>query len=131
MVSAHIDAADRIQVIDSANFAREVAMRRLFFTVIGLAAVCGHRNFFSTSESGCPARARPMNQPTRRSPSRVAQSPVASTATGNIEPESEVALAFRAAGVVEAVHIVAGQPVASETLLATLETTELTLDPSV
>jgi HlyD family secretion protein len=54
---------------------------------------------------------------------------IASTvsATGNIEPEAEVALSFRTAGRIDKVLVSAGQRVQTDQLLAQLETTDLTL----
>ena len=49
------------------------------------------------------------------------------SATGSIEPEAEVSLAFRTPGVVDDVMAVAGQQVNADQLLAELETTDLTL----
>ncbi|HMN26984.1 MAG TPA: efflux RND transporter periplasmic adaptor subunit, partial [Caldilineaceae bacterium] len=59
----------------------------------------------------------------------VARGSIASrvSATGNIEPEAEVALTFRSPGRVEKVLVLAGQPVQEGQLLAGLETTDLTL----
>lgn len=54
---------------------------------------------------------------------------IASTvnATGNIEPEAELSLSFRTTGRVADVYVIAGQSVSAGQLLATLETTDLTL----
>ena len=54
---------------------------------------------------------------------------IASTvnATGNIEPQAELSLAFRTTGRVAQVLVMAGQSVAAGQLLATLDTTDLTL----
>jgi HlyD family secretion protein len=59
----------------------------------------------------------------------VARGSIASTvsATGNIEPNAEVALSFRSAGRVDKLLVEAGQTVQTEQLLAALETTDLTL----
>lgn len=59
----------------------------------------------------------------------VTRGSIASTvsATGNIEPEAQVALSFRSAGRVEKVLVTAGQPVQAGQVLAELETTDLTL----
>lgn len=60
---------------------------------------------------------------------QVTRGSIASTvsATGNIEPEAEVTLAFGSAGRVEKVLVSAGQTVQAGQLLAALETTDLTL----
>lgn len=59
----------------------------------------------------------------------VARGTIASTvsATGNIEPEAQISLAFRTAGRIEKILVSAGQTVVAGQLLATLETTDLTL----
>jgi HlyD family secretion protein len=59
----------------------------------------------------------------------ISRGSIASTvsATGNIEPEAEVALSFRSAGRVDKLLVNAGQTVQAGQLLAALETTELTL----
>lgn len=59
----------------------------------------------------------------------VGRGSIASTvsATGNIEPETEISLVFRAPGTVSNVYVVEGQEVAAGDLLAELDTTDLTL----
>jgi HlyD family secretion protein len=59
----------------------------------------------------------------------VARGSIASTvsATGNIEPEAQVALSFRSAGRVDKVLVTTGQPVQAGQMLAELETTDLAL----
>ena len=61
--------------------------------------------------------------------STIARGSIASTvnATGNIEPQTELSLAFRTTGRVAEVYVIAGQSVSAGQLLATLETTDLTL----
>lgn len=59
----------------------------------------------------------------------ISRGSIASTvnATGNIEPQAELSLAFRTTGRVAQVLVMAGQSVAAGQLLATLDTTDLTL----
>lgn len=59
----------------------------------------------------------------------VARGTIASTvsATGNIEPEAAISLSFRTTGRIDKILVSVGQTVETGQLLATLETTELTL----
>ncbi len=59
----------------------------------------------------------------------ISRGSIASTvnATGNIEPQTELSLSFRTTGRVAQVLVMAGQSVAAGQLLATLDTTDLTL----
>lgn len=59
----------------------------------------------------------------------VTRGTIASTvnATGNIEPEAELSLSFRTTGRVAQVYVTAGQQITANQLLATLDTTDLTL----
>ena len=59
----------------------------------------------------------------------VERATIASTvnASGNIEPDTETSLAFRAPGQVQAVYVVAGQSVQQGDLLAELDTSDLVL----
>lgn len=59
----------------------------------------------------------------------VTRGTIASTvsATGNIEPEAQISLAFRTAGRIDKILVSVGQLVEAGQLLATLETTDLTI----
>lgn len=59
----------------------------------------------------------------------ISRGSIASTvnATGNIEPQTELSLSFRTTGRVAQVLVMAGQSVVAGQLLATLDTTDLTL----
>ncbi len=102
-------------------------MRRTLIILVVLAAVAvggwfGYQRFFVPSQTD--AEALPQYETVR-----VERATIASTvnATGNIEPDAETSLTFRAPGQVQAVYVVAGQAVAAGDLLAELDTSDLVL----
>ncbi|MDQ3250088.1 MAG: efflux RND transporter periplasmic adaptor subunit [Chloroflexota bacterium] len=101
-------------------------MRR-FFIIFIILIVLGVGGWVGYQQYWLPRQAA-AQQPTYEI-FGVRRDTIASTvsATGNIEPESEVSLSFRSPGRVGNVLVTAGQTVTQGQLIATLETTELTL----
>ncbi|MFN8442172.1 MAG: efflux RND transporter periplasmic adaptor subunit [Caldilineaceae bacterium] len=101
-------------------------MRRLLIAlavivVLAIGGWYGYQNYYQ------PAKAQ--EQAPSYETVKVGRGSIQATvnATGSIEPESEVSLAFRSAGRVSTVLVTAGQAVSKGQLLAELETTDLTL----
>lgn len=101
-------------------------MRR-FIIVLLILIVLGVGGWIGYQQYWLPRQAA-AQEPTYET-IEVRRATIASTvsATGNIEPESEVSLSFRTAGRVDTVLVIAGQTVAKGQLLAELETTDLAL----
>lgn len=102
-------------------------MRKWLIIVIGLIVV-GAAGWFGYQYYWLPRQAA-AQKPTYET-FGVRRDTIASTvsATGNIEPEAQISLSFRSAGGrVDKVLVSSGQPVQKGQLLATLETTDLTL----
>lgn len=101
-------------------------MRRMLIIVVVL-AILGAAAWFAYQKVWLP-RQEAANEPQYET-TTVDRGSISSTVstTGSIEPADELTLAFRTPGMVDAVHVVAGQDVTTEQLLAELETTDLTL----
>lgn len=102
-------------------------MRR-FLTILILLLVLGGGGWLGYRYYWAPRQAA-AQKPTYET-TNVRRGGIASTvsATGNIEPEAQISLSFRnAGGRVDKVLVAVGQPVVKGQLLATLDTTELTL----
>lgn len=101
-------------------------MRKLivFFIFLALLAVAGWFGYQQIIVPRQQADAEPAYETTD-----VMRGSIASTvsATGNIQPQSEVSLTFRVPGLVSTVTVVDGQEVMAGDLLAALDTTDLTL----
>lgn len=101
-------------------------MRRVLITLVILAilGVGGWFGYQWYQQRQAEEQAAPSYETTP-----VQRGTIASTvsATGNIAPEAQVSLSFRSAGRIDQVLVAAGQAVETGQVLATLETTELTL----
>ena len=90
-------------------------------------AVLGAGGWYAYQQYYLPAQAQ--SQAPQYETLTLERGNIASTvsATGNIDPEAEVSLVFRAAGPVASVLVAEGDTVAENQLLAVLDTTDLTL----